>query len=145
MLAERMLWWRLGQPLYALGALVAALGVGSLAADGEATSGTWLAVSCALLVFGALAWSWSVYQRALRPREFALGRLPGWPFIAYVRLTFAGLFLLGLGMLTGDSPVWLGWMILGADALFVVVYLRYRDIPPFVFYILLLVVGLAVL
>ncbi len=55
MLAERLLWWRLGQPLYALGALVAALGVGSLAPDGEVTSGTWLALSCALLVCGALA------------------------------------------------------------------------------------------
>jgi hypothetical protein len=32
-----------------------------------------------------------------------------------------------------------------ADTLFVVGYLRYRDIPPFVFYVLLSVVGFAVL
>lgn len=38
-----------------------------------------------------------------------------------------------------------GWMILGADVLFVGAFLRYRDIPPFVFYMLLSVVGLAVL
>ena len=94
---------------------------------------------------GALAWSWSVYRRALRPREFALGQLPGWPFVAYVWLTFAGLFLLGVGILEGNWPDWWGWVILGADALFVAGYLRYRDIPPFVFYLLLTVVGLAVL
>ena len=144
MLTERSLRWRLGQPLYALGALVAAVGVGVLAAEDDATSGTWLAVSCALLLLGALAWSWSVYQRALRAREFALGLLPGWPFVVYVGLTLAGLFLLALGILTGDWPDWLGWIILGADLLFLVAYLRYRDLPPFVFYILLSVVGLAV-
>ncbi len=86
-----------------------------------------------------------MYQRALRPREFALGRLPGWPFIAYVWFTFAGLFLLGSGILTGDWSDWLGWIILGVNAFFLVAYLRYRDIPPFVFYMLLSVVGLAVL
>jgi hypothetical protein len=145
MLAERLWWWRLGQPLYALGALVAALGVGALAADDRATDGTWFQASCALLVLGALAWSLSVYRRAVRPRDFALGRLPGWPFAAYVWLTLCGLLLLGAGLLAGGWPDALGWIVLGADALFVVGYLRYRDIPPFVFYVLLSVVGFAVL
>ena len=86
-----------------------------------------------------------MYRRALSPREFALGQLPGWPFVAYVWLTLAGLLLLGLGILWGDWPAWLGWLVVGADAVFVIGYLRYRDIPPFVFYALLLVVGLAVL
>ena len=144
MLAERLWWWRLGQPLYALGALVAALGAGALAADDRATNERWFRASCALLVLGALAWSLSVYRRALRPRDFALGRLPAWPFAAYVWLTVAGLFLLGAGLLTGSWADVLGWIVLGADALFVVAYVRYGDIPPFVFYVLLLVVGLAV-
>ena len=49
------------------------------------------------------------------------------------------------GDLLGDWPAWLGWVVVGADAVFVIGYLRYGDIPPFVFYALLLVVGLAVL
>jgi hypothetical protein len=73
MLQERLLLWRLGQPLYAGGALVAGLGVGLLAADDEAPSRAWLVASCALLVLGALAWSWSVCLRAIHPRAFALG------------------------------------------------------------------------
>ena len=145
MLTEHPWLWRSGQPLYALGALVAALGVGSLAADEEGTSRTLLAASSGLLVVGALAWSWSAYRRAVSPREFALGQLPGWSFAAYLWLTFAGLALLGPGLLAGSWPEWLGWSVLAADALFVVAYLRYRDIPPFVFYALLLVVGIAVL
>lgn len=145
MLQERLLLWRLGQPLYAVGALVAALGVGLLAAGGEAGSRAWLAVSCGLMVLGALAWSWSVYLRAIHPRDFALGALPGWPFASYVGLTIAALFLLGVGILLGTWPDWLAWLTLAAAALFLAAYLRYRDIPPFVFYLLLLVIGVAAL
>ena len=129
----------------ALGAVIAALGGVALAADGEATSRTLLAASWALLVAGALAWSWSAYRRALSPRDFALGQLPGWSFAVYLSLTFGGLALLGPGLLAGGWPAWLGWGVIAADALFVVAYLRYRDIPPFVFYLLLIVVGIAVL
>lgn len=145
MIEERLAWWRYGQPGFGLGAVCAALGVGALAADGEGTTGTWLAGSCAALVLGALAWSWSLYRRAVMWREFALGQLPGWPFATYLWLTFAGLALLGVGLLAGDWPGWLGWVVLGADALYVAAYVRYRDIPPFVFYVLLCLVGVAVL
>ena len=145
MLTERVWSWRLGQPLYALGALVAALGVGSLAVEDEATTHPSLGVSGALMVLGALAWTWSVYRRALSPREFALGQLPAWPFVAYVWLTLVGLLLLGLVIFWGYWPAWLGWVVVGADAVFVIGYLHYGDIPPFVFYARLLVVGLAVL
>jgi hypothetical protein len=133
--------WRLGQPLYALGAMAAAGGVGALATEALSTSSGWLAASCASLVLGALAWGWSVYLRTRRPRDFALGRLPGWPFIAYVWLTLIGLSLLGVGLLAGSWPAWAGWATLAADAVFLAVFLRTGDIPPFVFYVLLGIVG----
>lgn len=141
LLEERIGWWRLGQPLYALGALVAALGVGTLACASPTASRLGLAASGGLLLTGALAWSWSVYQRAVRPRAFALGQLPGWPFATYVWFTLAGLVLLAAGLLLGDQPPWLGWFTLLCDALFATFYIRTGDIPPFVFYLLFLVVG----
>lgn len=144
LLESHLLWWRLSQPLYAGGAVLSALGVGSLAAVTEGPGRTWLWVSCALLVAGAIPWSWSVYLRAQHHRDFALGRLPGWPFATYCWLTFAGLALLGVAFLE-RGPQWLGWVVLGADALYVLGYVRYGDIPPFVFYLLLTVVGVAVL
>lgn len=142
MLAGSPTAWRLSQPLYALGSLVAAAGVGALAA---AVDSTLLTVSCALLVVGGLAWSVSVYRRAVRPHDFAMGLLPAWPFVLYAWLTFAGLALLGAGILLDRGPDWLGWLVLVPDVLLVVAYLRFRDIPPFVFYVILTVVGLAVL
>jgi hypothetical protein len=145
MIEERLMAWRLGQPGYAVGALVAALGVGRLAVDSAAPSAAWLAASFALLGIGALAWTWSVYLRAARPRDFALGRLAGWPFATYVCLTVAGLAPLGVGLLLGDWSAWPGWLTLVTDVLFIAVYAHSGDIPPFVFYLLLCAVGIAVL
>lgn len=136
--------WRLGQPFYALGALVAALGVGALAGDSPSGSRAFLTASCLLLVLGALAWSWSVYLRGAHPREFAMGGLPGWPFATYIWLTLAGLGLLGAGLLLGDWADWLGWFTLLAGALFAAAYVRFGDLPPFTFYLLFLVVGFTV-
>jgi hypothetical protein len=56
----------------------------------------------------------------------------------------AGLFLLGVSLLLGSWPDWLGWLTLAATALFLVAYLRYWELPPFVSYLMLLVIGVAV-
>lgn len=109
MVTEQRRSWRIAQPLYGLGAIIAAAGIGSLAAE---TSGgrakTALAVACLALAIGATAWGWSLYLRGTRIAEFAFGTLPGWPFATYVLLTIGGLALLGIGLVVGDFAVWLG-------------------------------------
>jgi hypothetical protein len=144
MLEERIRIWRAGQPFYALGPIVAGIGVVVLAADASDGDTVLFGIAGAGLVVGALAWSWSVYLRAARVRDFALGNLPWWPFATYVLLTISGLAPLGIGLLAGDYAAWLGWLVLAADVLFLGLYLAMRDIPPFVFYLLLLVVGIAI-
>ena len=138
--------WQLAQPLYALGPLVAGVAVGLLAtAQDERAAAALLLAAGALLFVGACAWSYSCLLRGLRPVDFALGELPGRPFATYVWLTLGGLALLGAALLTAGYPGWLGWLVLGADVAFLVMYLAMHDIPPFVFYVLLTVVGVAVL
>lgn len=140
MLRERRTAWRLASPLYAVGPLVAAAGVGFLASRGAL-----YAWACATLVLGALSWAWVALVRAGRIREFAYGQLPGWPFVAYVLLTIAGLALLGVALLLdGEAPAWIGWLTIAADTAFLLGFLRYRDIPPFVFYLLFIVIGVVV-
>jgi hypothetical protein len=138
--------WRVSQPFYAGGAVIAATGVGYLAADAPAgETRTLFTIACALLIVGALAWSWSVYLRAIRIADFAHGRLPGWPFTTYVWLTITALMLLGVGLLAGGYPAWSGWLTIGAAASFLAIYVRFKDIPPFVFYLLLPMVGVVML
>jgi hypothetical protein len=143
MLETDLVRWRVGQPLYAAGALVAAVGVGVLAASAASGPGrAALAASGVLLLVGALCWSWSVYQRFRNVRAFALGDLPGWPFAWYVRLTLAGLGLLGGGLLLAGFPAWTGWVAVAGAGGFLVAYVRFGDLPPFVFYVLLAAVSL---
>ena len=104
-----------------------------------------LAAASVALVIGALTWSWSVYLRATRISEFAFRTLPAWPFTTYVLLTIGGLGLLSIGLLGDGFPVWLGLLTLGADIVFLGIYVRFKDIPPFVFYLLLTLVGVVVL
>jgi hypothetical protein len=145
MLTERLTAWRAAQPLYALGPLVTAVGVGVIAAGtSDATVRTLLSVAAAALWIGAMAWSWSVYLRGTRVADFAFGRLPGWPFALYVLLTIGGLLLLGAGFLIDSVPAWIGWVTVAANIVFLVAYVRFGDLPPFVFYLLLILVGIAV-
>ena len=143
MLEERRTMWRIAQPFYGLGAIFAGAGAGYLAVDAtsRATQSLFSIASVAMIV-GALAWCWSLYLRGTRIEDFVFGRQPAWPFLTYILLTIAGLAVLGAGMHIGDFPAWLGWLILVADLAFLAAYIGYKDIPPFVFYLLLLVVGI---
>ena len=132
LLTERRRAWRIAQPLYGLGSLIAAAGVAFLVGGAEGGTRVVLATSGATLAIGALAWGWALYLRATPVSDFAFGALPSWPFASYVLLTIAGIALLALGLLIGDFPTWIGWATV-ADAVFLVVYLRFKDIPPFVF------------
>jgi hypothetical protein len=64
MLERRAGSWRLAQPLYGLGSIIAAVGVGFLAAD-SSQPGTSIvfAIASFVLIIGALPWVWSLYLR----------------------------------------------------------------------------------
>jgi hypothetical protein len=136
--------WRLAQPLYGLGPLLVAAGAVILTVDAATrrTSVAFAVASLSLFV-GVLAWGWSLYLRGTRVAEFAHGTLPSWPFTTYVLLTIFGLAAIGLGLLVAPHPPWLGWLTIAASIAFLIAYLWWKDIPPFVFYVLTLVVAAA--
>ena len=137
--------WRISQVLFGLGSLVGALGVGIFA---FAVRGQLFALSLFLaapgLAVGAVLWSIHVYRRAIDPQAFAFGTLPGWPFAVYTILTLIGILLIGVAALSMWLPSWVGWLTIGAPVILFVVYLVGKDMPPFVHYLLLLIVGIAI-
>ncbi len=143
LLSRSSLRWRAAQPLYAAGPVVAAVGVGLVGTGSTGDVEVLLRVAAGAMLLGSVAWSWACAVRAVRYLDFAGGGLPAWPFRAHVVLTVAGLALFGVALLVGAGPVWLGWTVLAADLGFALAYAWSGDIPPFVFYVLLLAVGLA--
>jgi hypothetical protein len=101
--------------------------------------------AAAALVVGALAWASLAIRRAIHYREFARGELPGWAFVIYVTLTIAGLAAAAVSFFVGDFASWLGWETAIADAIYVAIYARTRDIAPFAFYLLFIVLGVGLL
>jgi hypothetical protein len=137
LLQDSLTSWRTAQPLYGLGPLLVAAGVGVLATKVSSQAAR-AAVTIAFLVLvaGALAWTWSVYQRATRIAEFAHGTLPQWTFATYVLLTIGGLALLAVGLLAEGLAPGIAWVTIAADLTFLAGYLCFSDLPPFVFYLL---------
>ena len=129
--------WRIAQPLYALGPLLVAAGIGVLATEASSQAARMaVTISSLALTAGALAWTWSVYQRATRITEFAHRTLSNWPFTTYILLTIGGLALLAVGLLADHRAPGLAWVTIGADITFLAAFLWLSDLPPFVFYLL---------
>ena len=142
LLTEHLTQWRLAQAPYAIGPVIAAVGI----AWSSAEASGWIKVARPaagwIMLAGAITWSYSCWLRAANPVVFARGLQPGWPFHAYVILTLVGLAGIGAALLATERTL-LGWVVLLADLAYSILYAATSDIPPFVFYLLLLVVGIA--
>lgn len=97
------------------------------------------------MAVGALLWSWHVYERAIDPTAFAAGELAIWPFVVYSLLTMAGLALIGVAFLQTELAAWVGWLSIGAAALFLILGVIFRDMVPLVFYLVTLTAAIMVL
>ncbi|MHB1135136.1 MAG: hypothetical protein ACYC4L_22415 [Chloroflexota bacterium] len=137
--------WLLSQPLFGGGATLAALGVGLLAPQLRPSLAAQIGyLAAGLLLVGALCWDWDVYRRAVDPTRFAHGGLAAWPFTVYTVLTNLGLLAFGVALLAAGFPSWLGAIVIGGGAVFLVAYLIFRDLPPFLYYVVLGLVGLQI-
>jgi len=133
--------WLWGQIPFAAGAVVSAVGVLVLGLELEGGPGTAIAVAGGVAVVASLPWAEHCRQRARSWTDFLDGRLPGWPFRVFVWGTLAALALTGVAIPRTDLPHWSGWYALAATAVFTAAWLRFKDLPPFVFYLVTGVLG----
>ncbi|MGX5716721.1 hypothetical protein [Arthrobacter sp. MAHUQ-56] len=147
--------WTLGQFLAAAGTAAAPMGFLQLArrlrqesrnAETEpALAGNLSAVAAAALLAGSPFFVWDLAVRAADIEKFAYRRGAAWPFLTYSGLETCGIGLLGAGL--QSSPL-KGRTALSAAAsapLFAGILLRYKDIPPFVFYLVEAALGVKLL
>ena len=92
------------------------------------------------------SWRWVQLPCRLRARDpeaFLDGGLPGWHYRVYVWGTLLALAATGLAALHTDLPGWSGWFVLVATGLLALAWLAFRDLPPFLFYVVTGVLGVA--
>jgi hypothetical protein len=135
--------WTVDQIFFALGSLVTAAGLALIAYQFRTTPLSWLVfLGLTAVVIGAFLWSWNVYLRAIDPQAFVRGTLPAWPFRVYTLLTQAGLAAFGIALLRSDLPGWAAWVLIGGSLIFFVLYVIFKDLPPFAYYILTFPTGM---
>jgi hypothetical protein len=137
--------WRWGQVPFAAGAVTSGVGLVVLGVEVGESAGTAITAAGVVATAVALPWAEHCRQRALRVEAFLEGRLPAWPFVVYVWGTLAALATTGLASLSSDVPEWAAAMLMGWSGLLAVAMLRFGDVPPFVFYLATVALGIAVL
>ncbi len=137
--------WKLSQVLFGLGATIAALGLALVAFNSTASGNILAGTGSVLAVLGAILWDWHVFLRMKNPIEFVKGSLPGWQFPAYSLLTQFALVGFGISFLQFGYPAWLSWGSIVYPLLLFFGYLAFKDMPPFTYYLLTLVIGIVLI
>src|SRR5215216_2446724 len=134
--------WVISLSLFALGSMLV-VGLAWLTLYLRSTSAAFAtSLGLVMIAFGTLCWVVIVYKRATLPLQDVFGAPTfGWLFIAYTLLTQAALIAYGLAFLQAGYPRWLGLGAIIPAALLCVAYLIFKDMPPFVYYVITLVIG----
>jgi hypothetical protein len=134
--------WQISQILFFFGSLFVALGVVIFAfSNKEKSTLVPLYFAAALLIIGLASWSWHLYLRTIDPVAFVHGALPVWHFKLYTVFTLTALFLIGFALFGMKFPTWGSWTIMIGSALFFVLFIIFKDLPPFALYLLGLIVA----
>ena len=102
-------------------------------------------ISVVGFVFGHLFWIWHVGLRTALPQKFAKNELPAWLFKIYSIPTLLALAGFGVAFwLQGIHQV-LGAGLFLAALLVLFLFLKFKDMPPFVYYAMTLTIAIALL
>jgi hypothetical protein len=134
--------WRFAQMIFGAGALVAAIGVLLLAIDVRKTdAGPQWMIAGLLMVGGAMSWIWHSYLRGMDPAGWVAHAHPIWLFPLFSLMNQAALVFLGLALFKFGAPRWVGWTSIVSGISFAVLMAIFRDMPPFVYYLVLGIIG----
>jgi hypothetical protein len=100
----------------------------------------WIAAACYL--FGHVFWIWHLGWRAIQPQMFARNELPGWLFQAFSILILFALASLGIAFWLQGTYQVLGAGIFTGAIIVLIAYILMKDMPPFIYYTMTLIIGL---
>lgn len=140
-LAKHVRSWPWAQAFFASGAVVSAVGLVVLGLQLDGAAGGGVGLAGLLAVAASVPWAMHCWLRGRDVEGFLAGTLPASHFALYLWGTLAALAITGTSLLDADLADWLPWFVLGATAVFVLALLRFRDLPPFVLYLVTAVVG----
>lgn len=138
--------WNTSSVLFGLGSLIMVTGLGFFTLRFNDTGKAALSYAGIILLgIGALLWTWHVTERIIHPEGFTGGTNTPYLFAIYSVLTQAGLFLIGLFLLNTVVPDWVAWMLMIASVALFILMVIFRDMPPFVYYLLTIIMAITMM
>lgn len=138
--------WVVSQAIVILGGIITVAGSIFLFLSFRESHGALpLGTVMAGIVLGHVFWIWQLLLRIVQPNLFANDELPGWLFTTYSMLTLLALAVCGgVFLLQADYRV-LGAGILLGSLLVLGLFLKFKSMPPIVYYAMTLVIGVTLL
>lgn len=142
--------WDLAMTLLGLGGLIAAIGLVPLARSAQQVTdprilGVIAYGAATLAIGGAVSWVIiSSVRIAQSPFEVVFADGSPWLFGTYRVFTRAAFIIFGVVLLLSGYPRWLGWMLIVSGAI-MFADLVALVLPPFVHYVVFLILGAALL
>lgn len=96
-------------------------------------------------VLGHVFWIWQLRLRIIQPSLFAENELPGWLYVSYSVLVLLGIANFGIAFWFQGIHQLLGACLFFAGILALVLFLKFKDMPPFIYYAMMMAIGLALL
>ncbi|MFN2222282.1 MAG: hypothetical protein ACK2UH_07000, partial [Candidatus Promineifilaceae bacterium] len=138
--------WSASQIGVILGAVASAIGFLLLAPLFQGTDGANLILfGVVAFLLGHILWIWHLILRIGDPPSFATAKLPSWHFTLYALLAPLGLLICGVSFWLLGAYNWLAIGLVVASLIYLAIMAIYRDIPPFLFYLLTLIIGMVLL
>ena len=138
--------WIFSQFVFGLSSIIVAIGFLMLATEMEAGSNQIFEyIGGGLMLAGAIAWTIHVIQRAKKPSYFVNKKLSSFYFPFFTIATILGLIFIGIELLNENMAPVIAWLTIGTNAVFLILYLIYKDMPPFFYYIMTLIIGFMLL
>jgi hypothetical protein len=136
--------WTTGEVLFGLGSLVTVIALGLQSWGLRTINGAgWSHLGVVLMFTGMTLWCWHVWERTVDPEAFVSGTNTPYLFWLYSILTQIGLILVGITILRSDLANWVGWMFIIGSAILMILMVIFKDMPPFIYYVLTLIAAIA--
>ncbi|MBW8012799.1 MAG: hypothetical protein FVQ83_16395 [Chloroflexi bacterium] len=138
--------WSTASVIYILAGILTAVGMMMTSQLLGDTPGRTLGyVGLLFLILAEVAWIWAVALRFGNPEPYLESSTNIWQMPASMVLMIVALTFYGLAFLKTGYPSWLGYGLVGVDAVFMVWFLIAKDVYPGFFYMLTLVIGIVLL
>lgn len=150
-IAEKHTRWIVSQLFFGLGMALPAAGILLLAISQRDTPIAWLYyLGAAFFAAGSLIGMWLVYRQTLDPVAFWEGvQIPLIIGYGFLLLTLVGMLCVGIAMLQGGFPSWVGYMLAGSAVIFMVAMLFSRGEGGFfisvLIYLVYFIAGIVIL